>query len=394
VTIAGTAFTFVASGATGTQVNIGATLSATVANLVAAVATNVTAVTVSSTGNVVYLVAASSGTSGNAITLAKSSSAVTLSGATLSGGSGTDISGLFAATATSSGVLASQGVAPESAVSAVALFDNIIGQSFYGLVIPQAADTDHIAVATLVESLTNAHMYGVTTQEAGVLSSASTTDIASLLAAGGYTRTVTQYSSNSAYAVCSLMGRILTTNYNGNSTVITLMYKQEPGVSPETLNQTQLTALLAKNCNVFLTYSNATSIIQPGVMASGLKTDVRAGVDWLATTMQTALYNVNYTSTTKIPQTDAGMQVYLNIIDAVCAQGVANGLIAPGIWTNAGFGALSTGQLLERGYYSYAPPMSSQLAADRAARKSTSISVAVKLAGAIEIVVTGISVAQ
>jgi hypothetical protein len=140
----------------------------------------------------------------------------------------------------------------------------------------------------------------------------STTDIAYLLKQLGYKKTMVQYSSTNAYAVVSALARILTTNYNGNSTVITLMYKQEPGIVAENINSTQADALGAKNCNVFATYDNNTAIFQPGVTCSGIFTDVVLGTDWLAVDLITNLYNLLYTSTTKIPQTDAGTHLRFN----------------------------------------------------------------------------------
>ncbi|MFX5801658.1 DUF3383 family protein, partial [Acinetobacter baumannii] len=74
-----------------------------------------------------------------------------------------------------------------------------------------------------------------------------------------------QYSSSSPYAAASLFGRLLTTDFNANNTTITLMYKQEPGIVPESLTSSQADALQAKNGNVFVEYSNDTAIIQYGV---------------------------------------------------------------------------------------------------------------------------------
>ena len=58
-------------------------------------------------------------------------------------------------------------------------------------------------------------------------------------------------------------------------------------------------------------------------------------------------------------------------------------MLAPGIWTQAGFGTLLQGDNLPLGYYVWAPLVATQNSADRAARKSVPIQVAAKLAGAI-----------
>ena len=307
-------------------------------------------------------------------------------------GSGTDISASMGGLSTSSGAYVAPGIAAETALAAVTLFDTNYGQGFYGLTVLGAADSDHTAVAAFVEAATNKHIYGVSTQEGGVLSSVSTTDIAYVLQQYAYKRSVVQYSSTTPYSVCSLLGRILTVNYSANNTVITLMYKQEPGIVPENLNVTQITALEAKNANVFVAYNNNTAIVERGTVTSGDFLDVITGTDWLALNIQTALYNLLYTSTTKIPQTDAGNNMLTATIESVCALGVVNGLLAPGVWSTGGFGALNMGDFMPKGFYVYAPPVASQLSTDRAARKSVTIQVAVKLAGAIHTINTIINV--
>lgn len=298
-------------------------------------------------------------------------------------GSKTDISALLGLTAANSGAYAAQGVAAETAVAAVATFDATFGQSFYALTIPEAIDADHLAVAALVEGLNSKHIYGVSSQAAAILSAQSTTDIAFMLKALGYKRTVVQYSSNSAYSVASLLGRAITVDYAGNATVITLMFKGEPGIVAETLTETQVNALEAKGCNVFVAYNNSTAIIEPGVVASGDFIDVITGTDWLAITVQTAVYNLLYTSPTKIPQTDSGTQLITTTVESVLSQAVANGLLAPGVWDSNGFGNIALGDFLPKGFYVYAPPVALQQKADRAARKAVPIQVAAKLSGAV-----------
>jgi hypothetical protein len=170
------------------------------------------------------------------------------------------------------------------------------------------------------------------------------------------------------------------------------MYKQEPGIVAENLTSTQLSALEAKNCNVFVAYNNDTAIIEQGRMASGNFIDEVTGTDWLALTIQTALYNLLYTSPTKIPQTDAGMNRLVNVCEATCSQAVVNGLLAPGTWNSNGFGQLASGDFLPKGFYVYAPPVSSQTQADREARASVPIQIAAKLAGAVHTIDVTITV--
>jgi hypothetical protein len=307
-------------------------------------------------------------------------------------GTGADITGLILGRSTDSGAYIVPGQALETAVAAVTLFDNNYGQLWYALTVLGAVDADHQLIAPYIEAANNKHLYGISTQESGVLSSVSTTDIAYILKQLAYRRTTIQYSSSNVYSVCSLLGRILTVDYTGNSTVITLMYKQEPGIVPETLNTTQIGVLESKNANVFVAYNNNTAIIEQGVVCSGDFLDIITGTDWLALSIQTSIYNLLYSNTTKIPQTDAGNQLITTTIESVCSQAVRNGLLAPGVWGAGGFGALSQGDFLPKGFYVFVAPVATQNASDRAARKSVPFQVAAKLAGAIHTVNVQINV--
>jgi hypothetical protein len=298
---------------------------------------------------------------------------------------GTDLSGALKFTDATGAYLA-DGIAAESAVDAVALFDGQYGQTWYALVIPEAADADHLLVAALIESTNNKHVYGVTTQDSGTLTAASTEDVAYLLKQLGYNKTMVQFSSESEYAVCSLLGRALTVNYAGNNTVITLMYKDEPGIVAESMSESRMQALADRNCNVFVGYNNDTAIVEKGQVCSGEFIDTIVGADAFAVTVLNEVYNLLYTSPTKIPQTDAGTHLIVTTIESVCSQFVTNGFLAPGVWDQSGFGKLAQGDYLDKGFYVYAPAVSTQSKADRQARKSVPIQVAAKCAGAVHTV--------
>ncbi|WP_019104096.1 DUF3383 family protein, partial [Chromobacterium haemolyticum] len=171
-------------------------------------------------------------------------------------------------------------------------------------------------------------------------------------------------------------------DFQGSNTTITLKFKNEPGITPETLTVQQASTLKSKNCNVFVKYDNNTAIVQEGVMVNGYFFDEVHGLDWLSNDVQTAVWNLLY-GANKIPQTDAGMNRITTTVESRCAQGVTNGLLAPGVWDGDGFGALTTGQTLTKGYYVYIAPIADQVSSDRAARKSPPVQVAAKLAGAV-----------
>src|SRR3979490_3126312 len=111
----------------------------------------------------------------------------------------------------------------ETAADCINLYDINYGQKWYAAVMLNAVDSDHLLVAPLIEAMLNKHLYGVSTQEAGVLVAATTSDIASVLKGLAYKKTITQYSSSNPYAVVSALARQLTVDYGGNNTTITLM---------------------------------------------------------------------------------------------------------------------------------------------------------------------------
>jgi len=402
LTVNGTAITFVAVNPTGNQVLVGPTANATAANLqtflAASVDSNIDQASYSTAANVVTVTFLLAGTAGNSFTLAKSSTHIDLSGGNLTGGavassvgyataagSGTDISAQLMLTASTSQALI-PGFNAESPVACVTVLENM-SAAWYGIMFQasvQPTDDQNIAVCDFVEALDLTRVFGVTITNTNVLSAEVSNDLASRMKAGGYLQSFNQYSGNNVAAIASFFGRAFTVDFTAQNTTITLMFKQEPGVVGEDLTQEEASTLIAKRCNVFVDYVNDTTIIQQGVMAGPAYFDEIQGTDWLQNAIQTAVYNVLYTSTTKIPQTDAGVNQLTNAIGAVCSQAVNNGLVAPGTWNGPSFGQIETGQFLKFGYYIFAQSVALQSQSDRDARKSPPIQVAIKLAGAIQ----------
>ncbi|MGK0904026.1 DUF3383 family protein [Klebsiella pneumoniae] len=258
--------------------------------------------------------------------------------------------------------------------------------NWYGLAIADSADlveADVISVAAAIESSSLSRILAVTTDDVNVLVAGNTDNIGYKLKAAGYSRTFWQYSSSSKYAAISAFGRAFTVNFTGNNTTITLKFKTEPGVTYETLTTAHASAIDAINGNVYVYYANDTAIIQQGVMANGDFFDERHGLDWLQNYVQTNLYNLLYTSTTKIPQTDAGVTRLMTNVEASLDQAVNNGLVAPGVWNGGPIGQIESGDTLTKGYYVHADSVENQAQSDREARKSPVIQAAIKLAGAI-----------
>lgn len=269
------------------------------------------------------------------------------------------------------------------------------GRSWYCLSLATnntLSDNDYLNTAASIESASDAHIFGVTTQETTVLDANDSEDLASKLKAKGYNRTFIVYSSDNAHADCSVFGRFATINYEGINTTITAKFKQCPDVSAENLTTSQANALETKNCNVFASYDNDTNILQEGVMCGGNFIDEMTNLDWLQDKVQTAVYNVLYTSTTKIPQTDSGIQRLVAAIAQCMESAVQNGMIAEGVWGGDSVGIIETGDTLPGGYYIYAQSVNDQDQSDREARKAPPITCLIKLAGAVHFVDVQINV--
>lgn len=306
--------------------------------------------------------------------------------AALTAGNAADISVVLKGTA---GLLSSivGGIAAETLVQATVVLDGN-ALSWYGLTCATAhviTNNEYTPTADYIEASANPHMFGISSNDAACYDPNSVNDIAYLISAARYNRTFVQYSA-APFVAASFFGRAVTVNFNGSQTTLTMMYKVEPGITAEGLSSTQADALKTKKCNVFVNYNNGTAIIQYGNVGSGAYFDDIFGLDWLKQAIQTAVFNLLYTTPTKIPQTDAGNQLIANTITQVLVQSVNNGLVAPGQWNSAGFGQLRQGQYLNTGYYIFFPPIATQLQADREARKSVPFQIAVKLAGAIQTV--------
>lgn len=299
-------------------------------------------------------------------------------------GAGTNLSPLLKLTSgTSQGLIAGfDAETPVQCATALAL----ASPNWYGLMFSastQPSDSQNLAVSAFIEALSVVRIFGVTITNTNVLSANVEDDLASLMKDAGYKRSFCQYSSDNYYVVASFFGRGFTVDFTAQNTTITLMFKQEPGVVAEELDENQAAVLADKRCNVFVEYDNDTAILQHGVMSGDAFFDEIHGTDWLQNAIQTAAYNVLYL-TGKVPQTDAGVNQIVNAVAGVCGQAVLNGLVAPGVWSGPSFGDLKNGDFLNTGFYIYAQPVALQSQADRDARIAPPIQVAIKLAGAIQ----------
>jgi hypothetical protein len=303
-------------------------------------------------------------------------------------GSPVDVGALFGLRAVDLGYT-SAGAALETIATSLDAVQALNG-SWYGFVL--AEDTSVTAAVReqqLKDAMTWAEarvkIFGYTTNASNVQDSAQTSDIATFAKNNGYRRTIGIWDDNDAYSIVSALARLFTTDFNGQNTTLTLKFKQLPGTSPVNISESQRIALTSKNINYY-SYFGDTAMLAEGVVASGKFVDEVHGLDWQQNAIETNLFGTLATRVTKIPQTDKGMAVLVQAVELGCAQGVINGLLAPGIWNGPDLGQIKSGDFLPRGYYVYVAPIATQNLSDRAARKAPPIQIILKGAGAIHFV--------
>ena len=107
---------------------------------------------------------------------------------------------------------------------------------------------------------------------------------------------------------------------------------------------------------------------------------------WLEGELEVSGFNYLATVSSKIPQTEEGMDGLKFAYRSALDRAVLNGFIAPGAWTSpTTFGNQDSffRAIREVGHYTYSIPIASQAASDRNLREAALIEIAVKYAGAI-----------
>lgn len=308
-------------------------------------------------------------------------------GYTSTTGSGTYIGTMLGTDASVSPIL-SAGAAAESAATCLTAMQNY-STAWYGVTFTNTASVQDLKdAAAWCEALVK--IFGYTTSDANSKDPLQTTDIGYYMNSMTYRRTFGIFDSTDPYAVCSAMARAFVVNFNEQNSTLTLKFKTLPGCSPESLTSNDKTALDAKKLNYYTQFGDS-AMLAEGVMANGVFFDEVHGLDWLQNAIETNVFGFLYTRTTKVPQTDRGMQLIVQQVEKALADGVNNGLLAPGTWNGDEFGQLKTGDFIKAGYYVYAAPMATQNSSDRQARIAPPIRVAAKGSGAIHFVSVGVT---
>ncbi len=178
---------------------------------------------------------------------------------------------------------------------------------------------------------------------------------------------------------------LMSANFGGTDLAITMNLKELSTILPDnSLSETNW--LSAQTIGVDL-YANTSGVA--GVVSNafgGLFADQVYYRMWLQFQVSSNVFNVLAGTTTKIAQTEEGMDLVKDAVNQAFAQGAVFGYIAPGAWTNPdtfGDPATLVAAVAAKGYYSYSAPVASQSPSNRVARIAVPVQCAVKEAGAI-----------
>lgn len=277
----------------------------------------------------------------------------------------------------------------DSALSALQAC-RLANSQWYPCFVCNAVKADHLAIAAYIETATPASTYFGTTADIDV-PTATAGNVLLTLQGLLYTRTFMQYSTSTPYAICGAMGYAMGQNTGLAGSAYTLKFKNEVGVTVEPLSSTQMLNVENANGNLYLNYGYYYNIFEQGVSSAGRFFDEVLNLDMLANNIQLNIMDTLYQNP-KVPQTDAGVLQLIRACNQACDLAVNVGFLAPGVWTGLPILNLATDQTLPKGYLVQAPAISTQSDADRQARKSPPLYIAIKEAGAIHSVLIGVYV--
>lgn len=178
--------------------------------------------------------------------------------------------------------------------------------------------------------------------------------------------------------------RGMSVNFSAQNTTNTMNLKDLAGISPDT----GITQTVLNNCESVGVdcYTYIGGIPKVFSFSNGLFFDEVFNRLWFTQSLKVAYFNSLATTSSKIPQTEAGMNSIKNKIKTVCELALYNGFFAPGTWNGSDkFGDPETfdRNISEVGYFIYSRPITEQSQEDRVARIAPVLQIAGKEAGAI-----------
>lgn len=266
---------------------------------------------------------------------------------------------------------------------------------FFGIMVTETVteigSVDVLAAAAIVQTL-NKIAFWVSYDEADIQASGILTDLTtgSLNQNRGLyygdDSVVSGYTGlNAILEMAAYGGRALSVNFSGSNTTATMNLKTLISIQPDpSMNQTIYNEAKAAGADIYPSIQGNSAVISNG--ANDYFDNVY-NLRWFVGALQIAGYNYLAQSSTKVPQTEVGMDGLKAAYRRICLQAVTNGYLAPGSWTNPttfGNQALLFQNIAQQGFYIFSQPIAQQSQTDRMNRQAPLIQIAVKLAGAIQ----------
>ena len=250
--------------------------------------------------------------------------------------------------------------------------------------IDQPTDADISLVAAAVEATSIPTVFYYSSSDVECIT-ASSSNIMKSLRDANYIRSIGFYSSDTDI-VPAIVGLVSAMNSMQNNSAYTIAYKNLVGIDSEDLSDAQLSVLKGYNGNAFCNFGSNYKFIYPGISAAGYHVDELYTIDLAKFLIQNQVL-VGLTGQRKVPQTESGVTSLVSMISSACNVLRNIGVIDSGIWGGGTVGDLNNGEAIQDGYYIYAGTVADMSAADKAARKSPDIQVALHSSGAIEHVI-------
>lgn len=173
--------------------------------------------------------------------------------------------------------------------------------------------------------------------------------------------------------------------FSGSNTTITMNLKTLINVQPDpSMTQTIFNEAKTAGADIYPSIQG-----DPAVICNGANKfyDQVYNQQWVVGALQVAGYNYLAQTSTKIPQTEQGMDGLKGAYRNVAQQGVTNQYLAPGTWTNPttfGVQAQLYANIAQFGFYIYSQPIAQQAQTARSGRQAPLVQIALKEAGAIQ----------
>ena len=264
------------------------------------------------------------------------------------------------------------------------------GAAFYGIML---ADTDPQKLLDLEE-----HIRGL--DRPMVLFIPLTGEAGQVLAEGGLLETLYARRSRRALSVWlsrpqdigAVMGTAMGQQLSHAASAFTLCYRTVYGVEAPDLTEAQADAVKARNGNVYVTRDFVYTLLEYGTVASGARYHEVLYQDMIAAELRAAAVALLTGSAELLPQTDDTTALFLSEFGTILRRYTERRILATGLWREASFGPLITGQPVEDGYLLWADSYDTQTAADRAARRAMPVHAALLMSGGVESVLIHVNV--